>query len=825
MPESDTGYFPSATRRLTNTERESYATHLSRLAVEFDDHCTRLRSSSDRDVPIAAMRAAMSRAGDLLVALLGYGEIAAPRDLPPWLRWRAEPDETIEFRGWEGSPTHSRWTPTPDVDYVLRTLSAIMHVSQRGCVGHSYGSDTTPILDRLIFVEAVGGWLGTRCTPPPKLALPTAVVIVGPKAAEPRGDDIRVQVTVDWDGRETPQVALLFMELGPACSMVCRHLADAVRAAIHQKSVAPSTGPDGAVIAAYEQAKDAWLRRVRCTPKVGNEPGRVMVLLDDQTASFSGSTEVETDPHRDGASLVLMLTHPGGAQFEHLSIALANACYDLADLFERRLADGTPCRQLAAQLSDLPRRPLPHHWDQIATIDHMVRILPDPAPDATSNFHSVMVETAALATRIVKLTGDSLPAWHLHLHRNTPEKFAACRRQVRNAESALIYPRFDLAGLPDGAMSTLTHHRLYDARQRSRADGLRVEAEIRAELEEQIATLTRILQRAQAEVAATDLALEGWKSREKQRWIERDMRKLRQVLPRFRALVAEHRLAITAVADTKNIKLGQLSADYGSNCEALEIFAIEVLRIQSAAHFNNVDPDQLRIGAEREIGLVLATHHHASEPSQVVPSRSQPVATTDESLGKANKPDPAEQVQVNRFYRKGDYWEVGFGESRALIKGTTGMDYLAQLLDKRGVPIHSWMLRHGEEPPVVTPDEMTDSVTIDAAKKRMAELEQLLGLAGNPEVHDELEADLMKLREYLQSTEVRKRGPKRGRPVSNELTLNRDTVGKAILAAIAAIKKQIPELGIHLEAHVRSPRAMAPAYTPPQDTPTWYVAA
>lgn len=634
MPKKDNLPFP-ITRRLTNAERDSYATHLSRLAVELDDHCTRLRSSPDRDVPIAAMRAAMSRAGDLLVALLGYGEIVAPRDLPPWLRWRAKPDETIEFRGWEGSPTHSRWTPTPDVDYVLRTLSAIMHVSQRGCVGHSYGSDTTPILDRLIFVEAVAGWLGTRCTPPPKLALPTAVVIVGPKAAEPRGDDIRVQVLVDWDGRETPQVALLFMELGPACAQVCRHLADAVRESTQQKTVALSTGPDGAVIAAYEQAKTAWLRRVRCTPEVGDEPARVMVCLDDLAAAQGGApapVEVEAYPRKDGATIVLLLTHPAGDDLERGSIALADACHDLADLFERRRMDGVPARQLAAELRDLPRCPVPHYWNALTTIDELVQSIPEPerqVPASRDDFHHVAVETLDAATRIVKLHADRLPEWHAYLTRQTPERFAACRRHLRNAESALTTLRFDLDGIANGQMSTRTFMRLHDARQRSKDEGDRVEGQVRAELESQIATVTSMLRTAHAQAAATHLDLVQWEREEKKSWIDRDTRKLRQNLPAFRSLFARHRTRIAAVADTTNIKLGQLSADYGSGCEALEIFAKAVLSGHSSSYFVGADPDQIRIAVEREIGRALRDGHPLDEPSVLLPPvQTKPTSTS-----------------------------------------------------------------------------------------------------------------------------------------------------------------------------------------------------
>ena len=771
----------------------------------------------------------MSRVGDLLVALLSYGAIEAPRDLPPWLRWRAEPDAMLEFRGWEGSPTHSRWTPTPDVDYVLRSLSAIMHVSQRGCVGHSYGSDTTPILDRLIFVEAVAGWLGMRCTPPPKLALPTAVVIVGPKVAEPRGDDIRVEVAVDWDGRETPQVALLFMELGPACAMACRHLADALRAAINQPTAALSTGPDGAIITAYEQAKATWLRRVRFTPKVGDEPARVMVSLGKCTSNdVPVPLEAESYPRMDGASIVLLLTHPAADELERESIALADACHDLSDLFERRLVDGSDARQLAAELRDLPRRPVPNHLDLLMTIDETVLSMPEPDPEvpaAPDDFHHVAIEALDLATRIVKLRTDRLPEWHAHLTRHTPERFAACRRQVRSAESALSYLRHDLAGIEHGPMSTRTFMRLHAARQESKDVGAQVEAEVRAQLESQIVTVTGILRLAEAQVEATHLEQSQWTRQEKQGWIAEDLRKLRKVLPNYRSLFAKHRFRITAVADPTIIKLGQLSADYGSGCEALEIFALEVLKDRRLADFDGVDPDQLRIAVEREIGLVVPPRQPASEPPEVVPPLSQPTGTMDASLDKAKESSPADRVQVNRFYRKGNFWEVEFGGRSMMIKDLSGMRYLAQLLDKRGVPIHAWTLRNGELPPVIASDEMTDLQAIDAAKERVAKLEQLLALTDDLEERDELEEELVILRKYLNSTGTRTRGPKSVRSVSNEIEMNRNTVGKAISKAIEAIGEQLPELASHLQISVKSPRSRTPVYTPPEDTPPWHVAA
>lgn len=831
MPKQTPASFPKQ-RRLTSPECDSYAAHLSRLAVEFEDHCTRLRTSSDQVVPIAAMRAAMSRVGDLLVALLSYGAIEAPRDLPPWLRWRAEPDAMLEFRGWEGSPTHSRWTPTPDVDYVLRSLSAIMHVSQRGCVGHSYGSDTTPILDRLIFVEAVAGWLGMRCTPPPKLALPTAVVIVGPKVAEPRGDDIRVEVAVDWDGRETPQVALLFMELGPACAMACRHLADALRAAINQPTAAPSTGPDGAIITAYEQAKATWLRRVRFTPKVGDEPARVMVSLGKCTSNdVPVPLEAESYPRMDGASIVLLLTHPAADELERESIALADACHDLSDLFKRRLVDGSDARQLAAELRDLPRRPVPNHLDLLMTIDETVLSMPEPDPEvpaAPNDFHHVAIEALDLATRIVKLRTDRLPEWHAHLTRHTPERFAACRRQVRSAESALSYLRHDLAGIEHGPMSTRTFMRLHAARQESKDVGAQVEAEVRTELESQIVTVTGILRLAEAQVETTHLEQIQWARQEKQGWIADDMRKLRKAVPRYRRLLEKHRLRIAAVADPKDIKLGELSADYGSGCEALEIFAREVLKDRRTADFNGVDPDQIRIAVEREIGHACSESNaafQASTPTPAEPPNAGPESAPPIAVATDLRRDTSElsDLDVNKFCRKDDYWEVTFGRQQAIFRATVGMACIARLIAKPNTPIDAWMLRYSVPAPSLVQDKIIDDVALANVRQSTGALEQLLVETVDLDVREAAETELRIQRSYLAASTEQRGRHRRARTVRNDRDRNRESVGKAIADSIRKIGEKLPSLGEHLTASIDSPSGFAPCYKTAGEMAPWVI--
>ncbi len=818
MTEPNSGAFPS-NRRLTNASREGYALHFDRIAAEIDDHTKRLRSSPDYLVPIAAMRAAMSKAGDLLVALLSYGEVTAPNELPPWLRWRAVPETHRVFRGWRGSPIFHGFTPTPDVDHVLRSHSANMTASPNGCLGHHYGSDVTPLHDRLIFIEAVAGWLGHRCEPPPKVNLPKAQAILGPKDADARTGDTFVEVLVDWDGRTIEKSALLFMELGPACATVCRHVANQLRTARAAPDAPTSSGPASTVVNAYEEAKTNWMRHIRVTPEIGHEPARLMVQL--------GDLEVESYPRMDGSSLLRLLTHPAADQLEQDAIALANASHDLGEAFERELLIGADARSLAAQLRDLPRLPTTELLNIIAKIDATVRNMPIALSEGlqpSNEFHAVAMETIDLATHIVKLRANRLPGWVAHLERHTPPEYLACRRQVRNAGFVLMYLRHDLAGVAGGTMSTRTAQRLIAARATSAEEGRRVEAEVRSELEAQIAEATVVHERAVAAIAAIEEPQRQWELREKQAWQDRDMDKLRATFPKFRRMFAARRSDIAAVADTKDIKLGRLSADYGSGCEALQIFGIAVLQERMPSEFDGVDPDQIRIAVEREIGRVAAPRQPTSKPPEVVPQVAMPATTTDASSDKPGRPS-TNPVQVNRFYRKGDFWEVSFGEATAYIKSTQGMRYIAQLLDQRGIPVHTWTLRNGEPPPAVATDEMTDQQTIAAAKNRVADLEHLMDLTDDLAEREKHEGEIRKLRMYLKSTEARTRGPKRGRPMSNSIESNRSTVGKAIVTAIGAIKKQVPELGIHLETHVKGPKAMAPVYTPPKDTPLWHVAA
>lgn len=814
--------FPS-NRRLTNASRESYAQHFDRIAAEIDDHTKRLRSSPDYLVPIAAMRAVMSKAGDMLVALLSYGEVIAPDELPPWLRWRAVPETHLLFRGWRGSPILHDFTPTQEVDDVLRAHSANVSVSPNGCLGHNYGSDVTPMHDRLIFIEAVAGWLGKRCEPPPRVNLPKAQAILGPKDADARTGDTFVEVLVDWDGRTIEESALLFMELGPACATVCRHVAAQLRTAKAAPDAPVSSGPASAVVNAYEEAKANWMRHIRFTPEVGHEPARIMVQL--------GDVEVESYPRMDGSSLLTLLTHPAADQLELDAIALANASYDLGQAFERVLLVGADARGLAAQLRDLPRRPTSEILTLIAKVDATVRNMPiaeSEEPQPSNQFHTMAMETIDLATKIVKLRSNKLPEWFSYLHRHTPAEYLAARRQVRNADFVLMYLRHDLAGIASGPMSTRTAHRLQAARARSAEEGRRVEAEVRCEIEAQIAEATVVHERAIAAVAAIEEPQRQWEMRERKAWLDRYMDSLRATFPKFRRMFAARRSDIAAVADTKDIKLGRLGADYGSGCEALQILGIAVLQERLPSEFDGVDPDQIRIAVEREIGHACSERNaafQAATPTPAEPPNAAPESASPIAVATDLRRDTSElsELDVNKFCRKDDYWEVTFGRQRAILGATVGMACIARLIAKPNTPIDAWMLRYSVPAPSLVQDKIIDDVALANVRQSTGALEQLLVETVDLEVREAAETELKIQRSYLAASTEQRGHHRRPRTVRNDRDRNRESVGKAIADSIRKIGEKLPSLGEHLTATIDSPSGYAPCYKPAGGMAPWVI--
>jgi hypothetical protein len=189
-----------------------------------------------------------------------------------------------------------------------------------------------------------------------------------------------------------------------------------------------------------------------------------------------------------------------------------------------------------------------------------------------------------------------------------PPELTAPIRQMALAELVLRKVAGEVDGLSGAAGSCIsirTWNRLQDARLKSQQHEALAREQIRAELEAMLGQIRTEFAHATQVVRETERARSSFEARLRSQHVDAAFAHLRRTLPQYRELYSRHRLAIAAVADPQRIKLGTISADFGSGCEALELLATDVLRDWDPNHFNGVDPDQIRIAVEREASLAF----------------------------------------------------------------------------------------------------------------------------------------------------------------------------------------------------------------------------
>ena len=191
-------------------------------------------------------------------------------------------------------------------------------------------------------------------------------------------------------------------------------------------------------------------------------------------------------------------------------------------------------------------------------------------------------------------------------------------------------------------------------------------------------------------------------------------------------------------------------------------------------------------------------------------------------------PTPAVEF---RFLRKGDFWDLAFGDESTLVKGSKGLEHIALLLespnpqhpiaalemDKRGPATQS--ADHSFQP-------VLDDHTKHDYRKR---LEEIRGERAKAE-RDNDEARIRILDKEVSQIESDSRaatglhGKDRELGPSSPERTAMDAVRKTINRAIAAIAKNMPQLAIHLRDSIK-PEDSAWAYRPGPTPPAWHVEA
>jgi ActR/RegA family two-component response regulator/tetratricopeptide (TPR) repeat protein len=174
--------------------------------------------------------------------------------------------------------------------------------------------------------------------------------------------------------------------------------------------------------------------------------------------------------------------------------------------------------------------------------------------------------------------------------------------------------------------------------------------------------------------------------------------------------------------------------------------------------------------------------------------------------------DVEPEVRRCRFHREGDVWELEFQGRRATVRHRVGMDYLAHLLGRPGVPVAAIELAGAGRDGVLVQSggPALDRRAALEVRGRVAEIEaELAGYAArNATPGEELRAELAQCRGYLAA--------QAGGLVS-AVDRARPSVTKAIDRAIGAVTEAHGALGHHLSRHVETGRSCV--YVPDPASP------
>lgn len=158
---------------------------------------------------------------------------------------------------------------------------------------------------------------------------------------------------------------------------------------------------------------------------------------------------------------------------------------------------------------------------------------------------------------------------------------------------------------------------------------------------------------------------------------------------------------------------------------------------------------------------------------------------------------------LRMFLHQGKHWLVVYNGVPKQVSDSTGMAYIALLLQAPGKEVHANALRasvSGRYANVIldSPQELLDQRAIDDYKARLAEVEKSLRSAVADHSSEERRALLVERAWY--EKELQRGADRRGRPKkkSRDVERARKSVSNAVTRAITAIRREHMPLGLHL---------------------------
>jgi hypothetical protein len=249
------------------------------------------------------------------------------------------------------------------------------------------------------------------------------------------------------------------------------------------------------------------------------------------------------------------------------------------------------------------------------------------------------------------------------------------------------------------------------------------------------------------------------------------------------------------------------------------------------------DEDEGTLAAlARQVALVLADIRFGAAPEappadaerradELSEARARKAAKASEALAGPRPAAPGEAEAARLFRREADYWTIAYGRDSFRLKHSKGLGYLAELLAHPGVELHALALAAAtdgcgypvaaerlrrsaddglESSGVGDAGELLDREATDAYRRRIEELSAELDEAerfGDPERLARARAESQFLTDELAAA-VGLGG--RGRRAPGPAERARQSVTKAIKAALRRIEEQSPALARHLAATVRT---------------------
>lgn len=259
--------------RPPTTDLREFSTELQTIAADLK-HSAHILQQGPNDDVVGDMRCRLSRAGRLLLHLMLKGVLAPPNSTTTWLQWRTPGTRRPRFSGlrYKGNVT-STWQPAKRLRQVAINAQIYQPARKTG-TPRTFFETPAETLDRFVFVEAMAGWLGNRCSPRVRCRLPVCEVQLAGHGAEDGWVCAPIDVAATPEREHT-----LFLDLGRAAATVCRYLASMVESFREtQDDAIDWTAHENSLSTSGDTAGRALLDRLRAARKAGSRITNVQIL-------------------------------------------------------------------------------------------------------------------------------------------------------------------------------------------------------------------------------------------------------------------------------------------------------------------------------------------------------------------------------------------------------------------------------------------------------------------------------------------------------------------------------------------------------------------